>query len=179
MAATVQVGRKTGVAPGTFTDITSINTRAAQNDTHTTAGTSNPIPIPTSGTSYSFWVTTRLKATTTPAGTIDNIRWFSDAVSFGTGVTVKGADASTGADAGYIRATSSIQLSTGAHAGLDGSPVDVTGLTSGSPRALSGSIVNPSTGEFGDHWVYSFEVGTTAGAGPTPSNVMSFRYDET
>lgn len=102
MAATVQIGRKTGVAPGTFTDITSINTRANAEDVHSVAGTSNPIRIPSAGTNYSYWVSTRLKVTVTPAGTIDNLRWFTDgANNFGTGVTCKGAKASTGADAGF------------------------------------------------------------------------------
>lgn len=45
MAATVKIIRFNGALVGT--DITSINTRALTYDTHTTNGTSNPIPVPT------------------------------------------------------------------------------------------------------------------------------------
>jgi hypothetical protein len=185
MAATVQVGRKTGAGAGSFTDITGINTRANAEDVHSTAGTSNPIRVPTSGTNYSYWVTTRLKATVTPAGTIDNLNWYTDGANgFGTGITCKVAKASTGANAGYVQATGTAgttgtQLTQGNHAGLDAAPVDAFGKTSGAPLALVGSIANPSTGEFGDHVVYQIEVGTTAGPGATAQETFTFTYDET
>ena len=65
MVATVLIKRLTGAGPSA-TDITGINTRANAFDTHTVADTANPIQIPTSGTNYSFWVTTRLDATVAP-----------------------------------------------------------------------------------------------------------------
>lgn len=186
MPATVQVVRKTGPSGSiVVSDITGINTRANAEDAHSTGGTSNPIRIPAAGTNYSYWVSTRLKATVTPAGTIDNIRWFTDGSnSFGTGVTCKCAKASTGADAGYRQATgtpgtSGTQLTQGNHAGLDEAPADAFGFTSGSPKALAGSIVNPSVGEFGDHLVYQVEVGSTAAPGATGSEQFTYRYDET
>lgn len=186
MAATVQIVRKTGAGPGTPTDITSINTRANAEDAHSVAGTSNAIRIPSSpGTNYSFWVTTRLNVTVTPAGTIDNLRWFTDGANgFGTGVTASGAKASTGADAGYRIATGTVgttgtELTQGNHSGLDEAPADVFGHTSGTPKALTGSITNPSTGEFGDHWVYQIEVDETAGPGATPQETFTWRFDET
>lgn len=185
MAATVQIARKTGASPGSPTDITSINTRANAEDTHTTAGTSNPIRVPAAGTNYSYWVTTRLNVTVTPAGTIDNLRWYTDGSNnFGTGVTCKGEGASTGADAGYRIATGTpgetgTQLTTGNHTGLDGAPIDVFGHTSGSPKSLTGTISNPTTGQFGDHFVYQIEVGTSAGAGATSAETWTWRFDET
>ena len=190
MAATVQIVRKTGPT-GTIvsSDITSQNTRANAEDTHTTAGISNPIRVPAAGTNYSYWVSTRLNVTVTPTGTIDQIRWFTDGANgFGTGVTCKGAKASTGADAGYREAggtpgTTGWELVQGAgppqHSGLDEAPVDVFGFTSASPKTLNGSLTNPSTGQFGDHWVYQVEVGTTAGPGPTNQETFTWRYDET
>jgi hypothetical protein len=60
MPATVQIVRKTGASPGSATNITGINTRANAEDAHSVSGTSNPIRVPTSGTKYSYWVTTRL-----------------------------------------------------------------------------------------------------------------------
>ena len=186
MAATVQILRKTGPSGSIVLDnITSINTRANAEDTHTTAGTSNPIRVPTAGTNYSYWVSTRLRCTVTPSGTIDNIRWFTDGSNgFGTGVTCKGAKASTGADAGYREATGTpgttgTQLLQANHSGLDEAPVDVFTFTSASPKSLSGTLTNPSSGEFGDHWIYQIEVGTTAGPGATAQETFTWRYDET
>lgn len=186
MAATVLIRRKTGASGSIVsTDITSINTRANAEDAHTTAGTTNPIQVPSAGTNYSYWVTTRLDATVTPALTVDNLRWFTDgANSFGTGVTCVGADASTGADAGYRQATGTpgvtgTELTQGNHSGLDVAPASVFTFTSGSPKTLTGSITNPSTGQFGDHWVYQLAVATTAAPGATGSETFTFRFDET
>jgi hypothetical protein len=185
MAATILINRHTGAGTangGTvFTDITSGNTRASTSDAPT-PGTSDPIPIPGAGNNYSFWVSTRLQSTVAPSGTVDNLRWYSDAAGFGTGVTVSGADASTGADVGYrigvgTQGTTGTQLTTGNHTGLDAAEVDVTGLTSGSPRTLGGSTT--TTEHFGDLFVYQFDVGTTASAGTTPANTFTFQYDET
>ena len=185
MPADIQILRKTGVAPGTGTNITGINTRANAEDVHSVAGTTNPVRIPSAGTNYSYWVTTRLNANTTPAGTVDNLRWFTDgANNFGTGVTCKGAKASTGVDAGYRQATGTpgttgTQLTQVNHTGLDEAPADVFTFTSASPKSLVGTISNPSTGQFGDHWVYQIEAGTTAVAGATGQETFTFRYDET
>lgn len=183
MPATILIERHTGAATAdggtTKTDITTINTRASVADVHKTTETTDPIPIPTAGNNYSFWVSTRLNCTVTPAGTVNNVKWFSDGVSFGTGVTVTGAKASTGANVGYREATSAIVLNQTNHTGLDAAPVDVTTLTSGSPLSIVGSISNPSTGRFGDLFVYSFDIGTSATAGATAQNTFTWQYDET
>lgn len=184
MPATVQIVRKTGAGP-TSTDISSLNTRANAEDTHTTAGTTNPIRVPAAGSNFSYWVTTRLNVTVTPAGTIDNLRWFADgANNFGTGVTCLGAKASTGATAGYREATGTpgttgTELNQTNHTGLDEAPVDVFTYTSGAPKALTGTITNPSTGQFGDHFVYQMVIGTTAGPGVTAQETFTWRFDET
>lgn len=181
MAATVTIRRWTGASTApTKTNITSINTRCNAEDAHSTAGTTNPIQIPTTGTNYSFWCSTRLSADTTPSGTINNLRWFTDGTNnFGTGVTNKGQSATS-----YVQATGTLgvtgtQLTTVNHAGLIAAPVDVFGFTSAAPKSLTGSISNPSTGDFGDFFVYQFEVATTAAPGATPQETFSWRYDET
>lgn len=179
MAATVTIRRHTGAGP-TKTDITGINTRANAEDAHTTAGTSNPIQIPAAGTNYSYWVATRLSADTTPTGTINNIRWYTDGSNgFGTGVTCKMNTAT-----GYTQATGTpgvtgTQLTTGNYSTLAGAPTDSFAFTSGSPKNVSGSISNPSTGDFGDYAVYQIEVGTTATPGATPQETFTWKYDET
>lgn len=181
MAATVTIRRWTGASGSpTKTDITGINTRANAEDAHSTAGTNNPIQIPGSGTNYSYWVSTRLSADTSPSGTIDNIRWYSDGSNnFGTGVTCKGNSATSYVQATGTLGTTGTQLTTGNHSGLSAAPVDVFTHTSGSPKSLSGSISNPSTGDFGDFFVYQIEVGTSAGPGATAQETFTFKYDET
>jgi len=179
MAATVILERYTGVGP-TQTPITGINTRANAEDAHSTAGTSNPVQKPAAGSNYSYWVVVRPNATVTPAGTIDNIRWFSDGSNgFGTGITCVGNDAS-----GYVQATGTpgvtgTQLTVGNYATLSGAPVDVFTLTSGSPKSITGSITNPSTGAFGDYFVYQIVVGTSASPGASSQETFTWRYDET
>lgn len=185
MAATVTIRRWTG-ASGSIskTDITSGNTRASTSD-DPTPGSANGVPIPSSGTKYSYWVSTRLSADTTPVGTIDNLKWYTDGANgFGTGITCKGSEAATGADDGYREGAGTpgdtgTQLTTGNHTGIEGAPFDVFGKTSASPLALVGSISNPDTGDFGEHMVWQIEVVSTASPGVIPTETFSFRYDET
>lgn len=181
--ATVDIVRKTGPdATPTLTAITAGTTRAATAD-DPAPGANNPIPVPTSGTNYSFWVTTRLRVVANPdAHTLNNLRWFSVTTNAPPGVTIMGADASSGANAGYRQATGTVgvsgtQLTQANHTGLDAAPVSVFTLTSSSPRSLGGSTTG--TGEFGDHFV--FQVGVSASAtpaSPAPAETFRWRYDE-
>lgn len=178
MAATVTIRRWTGAGP-TKTDITSSNTRMSTSD-DPNPGTANPVPIPGAGTNYSFWVSTRLSADTTPTGTINNIQWYSDGGNgFGTGVTCVGNDATTYDQATGTVGTTGDELTTGNYTTLTGAPVDVFSFTSGSPKSITGSITNPSTGDFGNFFVYQAAVGTTASAGATAQETFTWQYDET
>lgn len=185
MAATVTIRRWTGASGSpTKTDITGINTRANAEDAHSTAGTTNPIQVPSSGTNYSYWVATRLSADTSPSGTIDNLRWYTDgANNFGTGVTCKGQSAGVYAQATGTAGVTGTQLTVANYGNgstdLTAAPVDVFTLTSGSPKTLTGSISNPSTGDFGQFFVYQIEVATTAGPGATGQETFTWKYDET
>jgi hypothetical protein len=177
MAAGVQIVRLTGSGP-TATDITSINTRANAEDAHSTAGTTNSILVPASGSNYSFWVVTRLNVTSITAGTVNNLKWYTDgANNFGTGVTAIAQNAT-----GYVQATGTTgttgtQLTTGNYATLTGAPVDPFTFTSGSPKTLTGST--SATGQFGDYMVYQLVVGTTAVSGATAQETFTWQYDDT
>lgn len=177
MAATVIINRLTGAGP-TATDITSINTRANAEDAHTTAGTSNSILVPAAGTNYSYWVVTRLNVTAISSGTVDNLKWYTDGSNnFGTGVTCKVNTAT-----GYVQATgtagtSGTQLTTGNYATLAGAPTDAFAYTTGSPLSVTGTTTG--TGQFGDRVVYQIEVGTTAASGATAQETFTWRYDDT
>ena len=177
MAATVTIRRLTGAGP-TSTDITSINTRANAEDAHTTAGTSNSILVPAAGSNYSYWVVTQLHVTAITAGTVDNVKWYTDGSNnFGTGVTCVGNTAT-----GYVQATgtagtSGTQLTTGNYATLAGAPSEVFAYTTGSPLSVSGSTA--ATGAFGDRVVYQIVVGSTAASGATAQETFTWRYDDT
>jgi hypothetical protein len=178
MAATVTVRRWTGAGP-TKTDITAGTTRASTSDSPT-PGSNDPIPIPPSGSKFSYWVTTRLSADSSPAGTINNIKWYTDGANgFGTGVTCVGAAGSSYVQATGSQGDSGTELLQANHAGLDEAPANVFTFTSGSPKSLTGSIDNPDTGDFGQFWVFQIQVDSTAAPGLTPSETFTFKYDET
>lgn len=183
MAATVVINRWTGSSGGpTKTAIQGANTVANASDAHqsTAVGSSNPIRVPSAGTNYSYWVATRLSASVTPSGTINNIRWHTDgANNFGTGVTCKGNDATSYVQASGTAGTTGIQLTVGNYATLSGAPSDVFAHTVGSPKAITGSLSNPSTGDFGDFFVYQIEVASTASPGATGQETFTWLYDET
>lgn len=174
MTATVHIERWTGATPGSGADITSTTTRMKQAD-NGTIDANNPVPAIT--TSYSYWVSTRLNITVAPVTLVNNLKWYSDGTSWGTGLTGNAAKASTGADAGYRQAASAVVLSTGNHTGLDAAPVDVTTLTSGAPLTVVGS--SAITGVFGDFVVYQLAATASALPGPMTARTITWQYDET
>lgn len=175
MTATILIYRWTGSGAGTGADITSTTTRMKQAD-NGTVDTNNPVPAVT--TSYSYWVSTRLHASVAPANNVTNLKWYSDGTSAGTGLTVSGAKASTGANAGYRQATSAILLNNTNHTGLDvTNATDVSTYTSGSPLTINGS--QASTGDFGDFFVYELAATSSASPGPMTARTYTWQYDET
>lgn len=183
MAATVQIRRKTGVTP-TNDDITSANTRLSTSDNHYTTQTTNPIPIPTAGTNYSYWCVTQLYAASTPDGTIDAIKWYTDGTdSLGTGVSMKVATANVYDQATGTEGTTGAELTVANYGNgttdLDAEPTDVFAYNSGAPLTVAGSINNPSTGDFGDLVVFQSAIISTASAGTTPTETITWQYDET
>jgi hypothetical protein len=175
----VQIRRLTGAGP-TGTDITSINTRLNAEDAHTTAGASNSILKPSSGTNYSYWCVTRLFFNGAGTGTINNIEWFTDGANgLGTG---RGLVVNTAT--GYVQATGTAgetgtELTVGNYATLAGAPADAFSETTGSPLAVSGSVTDPSTEYFGDYVVMQATVADTASAGASSAETISWRYDTT
>jgi hypothetical protein len=175
----IQIRRLTGAGP-TSTDITSINTRLNAEDAHTTAGTSNSILKPTSGTNYSYWAVTQLFYNGSGTGTINNIKWFTDGSNgLGTGRTMVVNTAT-----GYVQATgtpgeSGTQLTTGNYGTLAGAPTNAFAYTTGSPLSVTGSVTDPSTEAFGDRVVFQIAVADTAAAGASSAETISWRVDST
>ena len=179
MAATVTIRRWTGASGGpTKTDITSINTRANAEDAHSTAGTSNSILIPSSGSNYSFWVCTRLSVDAISGGTVDNIKWYTDGSNtLGTGVTCVGNTADA-----YVQATGTDGetgdvLNTTNYEDLAGAPSNMFAHTSGSPLSVTGSA--SATGDLGHFVVYQMVVADNASSGATGSETFTWKYDDT
>lgn len=175
--ATIIVNRLTGAGP-TATAITSINTRANAYDTHSTADTTNPIAIPTSGTNYSYWVVTRLQCTVVPTTSVDTLKWYTDGTnSLGTGCTMKCSTATGHVQATGTAGTSGDQLTVIAYATLAGAPSNSFAYTSGAPLSVTGSTSTAQ--QFGDRVVYQIEIGTTASPGATATETITWKYSET
>lgn len=185
MAASVGILRITGaVGSQSTTDITGANTVANAQDVHEATATlsSNPVRIPSTGTNYSYWVTTRLVAYTAPSGTINAIRWYTDAANnFGTGVTAKAAQAQSYVQATGTAGTTGTQLTTTNHTGSLGTPTDPFGYTQTSPLSVTGSITfgDSVPAQFGNYVVYQLEVASNASPGATGQETFTWLYDET
>ena len=178
MAATVEVIRLTGAGPSVST-ITGLNTRANAEDAHSLAGTTNPIQIPAAGSNYSYWVTTRLLITAAPAGTINNVGWYTDGTNgFGTGVTCLGNSSASYVQATGTPGTTGTQLNQTNHAGLSASVTNVFTFTVAGALSVSASQ-SGGTGQLGNYVVYQMVIGTTAGPGATAAETFTFRFDET
>lgn len=180
MAATVLIRRWTGASGSpTLSDITSINTRANAADAHSTNDTTNSVLIPTSGSNYSFWVNTRLDVTAITAGTVNNLKWYTDGSNnFGTGVTALAQEATTYVQATGTTGTTGTVLNTTNHTGLTGAPVDPFTFTSGSPKSLTGTTSAVSS-TFGSFLTYQLVVGTTAASGASAQETFTWQYDDT
>lgn len=139
----------------------------------TTDGATTYIQVPTSGTVNSWRKSFKIWATTAPAGTISNLRWY-DGVAWGTGLT---GYAKVTAHASYTPASSADQ--TMATTGYTTSST----YTSGSPLTVNaGTILTAATGDGGSSQSYVevfIQVGTTAGPGTTSAHTLNYVFDET
>lgn len=179
MPATVIINRITGASGSpTKTNVTGINTRLNAEDAHSTAGTTNSILIPPTGTNYSFWAAFRLAITAITGGTISNIKWFTDGTnSLGSGVAAVVNTATAYTQATGTPGTTGTQLTTGNYPTLAGAPVSAFNYTSASPLSVAGS--SSAVGDVGDIVVLQTTVASTAGQGATPQETVTFRYDDT
>lgn len=168
MAANVQIlvwhGPNASKASTALTDGQAIRFKQADNDT---VDLLNKIPIPTSGTNYSYPKNFQFSSTTTPSNIIDNLKVYSDGANgLGTGCSLLVKTSST-----YIDPTTT---TTSAVAGTS----SVFNYTSGSALAVTGSLSNPSTGAFGDFIVMQLGIDSTAQPGTTGSEVVTLAFDE-
>lgn len=134
-----------------------------------TVDLNNPIVRPTSGTVYSYEKYLKLKITVAPAGSITNLRCYSDGTnSFGTGIGMHiGNTASWGTP---VKTESSVAIDQAAN--------DFFAKTSGSPLSF-GAGPYSSIGDIGDFVVMQASVASTASPGLTVSELLTTAWDET
>jgi hypothetical protein len=166
MSATVSVKQSVGSGP---TNTTITNLRFNTDDT-INPGTTNPLQKPTGADNRSFWKTVFLNADTTPANFINNVKIYCDGTIGWTGCTL------------YIGSTGSYTQATGT-TGLTGTDssvatANIQNYTSGSPKSLTGEILNPSTGKISDYVVMQVDVANTATVGSLTPETITFQYDE-
>ena len=181
MAATVQIHEWTSF--GVTTNKTSGTVRF-KNANDATVDLVNPLVIPPSGQEYSFEKWLRLQITDAGGFTqVDNLQVYTDAANnFGTGVLA------------WYAITGTFEPPVVPDEGDDppqspaaGSPkenmADLFGLTSGARGDLDAINTGPFTDgspaeHIGDFIVMVMEVNSTASQGVTPSEVLTFSFDE-
>ena len=177
--------------PGTSTDVDalgppSIRFKTADNPTIDTVA---PVPIPTSGTNYSFIKSLYIKCDTAPDTQIDNFRFYTDGTGFGTGITTYVGDQfptkNSGSSSGYKVATGTVGTTgtemTVNYPGIT-TKTDAFTFTSGSP--LIGPTISETgnkidlAGETTNYIVFQANVINTASPGNKPDETWTFIYDE-
>lgn len=168
MAATVEVIVFNG-AGATETIITSATVRMKRADNNA-LDELNPVPIPTAGFNFSFRKNFRIRIDVSPDNNIQNLRFFSDGASLGTGREIL-----------FLQSASYVQGS-GADESAAISAVNVDTHTSGSPKVINGGTVisNPATG-FGtqDFVQLQMQLSSSALVGdPVAAKGLIYRFDE-
>jgi hypothetical protein len=184
MAATVGIYEWNGTGPiGTRTQKDGGTVRFKNAD-DSTVDLNNPLQVPGAGQEYSFEKWLRLRITDAGGFTqVDNLRSYSDgANNFGTGIKMWYALAGS-----YMTPVVPPEASDPPQSAAAGSPLedmsDWFATTSGAPADMDAINTGPFTDgspaeDIGDFLVLVMEVETTAGQGVTPSETLTFAYDE-
>lgn len=178
--------------PGTQED-TSIVAGAPPNVRFKTADDStidanDPIPIPVSGSNFSFWKHLYLRVKGGTFTQINNVLFFTDGTDFGTGIITTVGDQNpinnSGSQASYILAvgtpgTTGTEMIVG-HSGIS-SKTNVFTFDTGSPRTVTiseaGAILD-AVGERTDYNVFQMEVTDAASPGDLVDEVWTYQFDE-
>ena len=168
MAATVSVKECNG---GSTSGNTITNSRLCTNDVYN-PGTSWPMVKPSAGTNRSFWKTHFLNVDSGLVGTINNVKWYTDASTTGwTGVFLFAGQASS-----YTKATGTTGT-TGDDSGV--ATTSAHTLTSGAPLDVPGEITASTGMATSAYVVIQADVSTAAVAGTLAGATLTWRYDET
>lgn len=173
MPAATSIVQQNG-STGAPTQTTITNLRFASADAANT-GTTNPIQAPSTGSTASYFATLFLSASTAPATSIQNVKFYMNGTNPWTGVTLQAA--TVGA---YAQATGAsgvgASLNTTNYAGITGL-ADGFSYTSAAPLVLPGSIA-ATTGKVGQYLVLQMTVSSLAIQGTLTGAQAYIQYDE-
>ena len=196
MVATVGVYQAVGGSdgsPGAESEIAT-STRLQTKDQFAPTDTSYPIPIPTSGFKYSFWIHVYLKITVAPSVKINNIRFYSDGTigwNFGTNGELRVGNRDSGdigcpMDTEYDVATGTegdtgdeIEHATNGHGYYNGqtTPIkNVEDFTESSPATVDSS--DHTTTEKCKAVVLQCRAANDAVQGEQSDETLTFKFDE-
>jgi len=172
MVASVLIREKNGVGE-TATDKTAGDVRFQSVDT-SAVDIANPVRVPNAGQKHSFekWLRLQIGATA-PSSQISNLEVYTDGANgFGTGINFYYAADATYSTPVAPSVTDAIPL----HDTV--AMVDAFGLTSAAPLSLGTGPFSTANTDMGDYLVLVMTVASTAGPGITPSETITFAYDE-
>jgi len=186
MAATTQVhvfhGGANGTLPAGAAWVDGARFHRADTDPTTDAATTF-IPIPASGEAFSWRKHFLLNITGGTYGSITNLRWFSDGVAMGTGVTMYTSRVTN--PAGYTVASSAdetTKVNPTVVAETTVAALDATTYTSASPHVVnSGTVASANAVGYGAQGLLVQQVGVTSTAvgGTTTARTYNYRWTET
>jgi len=179
-AATAETRYYHGVVTGTpGSDVIGGNVRFKRED-NDTADSVDPVPRPPSGENLSWRKSSKMNWTTTPAGVISNLRYFTaspptNIKHYARAGIATYVEAVAGDESGITGFTDN---------GTNKALFDESNHTSGSPLVVNAGTVlsNPATGEGTQDFVESQMGVLTAfagGPGPITAFNTTYRYDET
>jgi hypothetical protein len=180
MSASVQARYYHGSSPGSAgSDVTgsTVRHKRADNDIQ---DANNPIVVPPTGIGFGWRKSSKENYTTSPAGSISNLRWFIGAAmaagiylaAWLSSAYVQGSSADEGGITGFTD-TAPNQATNNASNYLAASPLTVNAGT---------VLSNPSTGEGSQEFVVTqlgFLASYAGGSGPIAGVSVSYRYSET
>lgn len=169
MAATTAVYQYTGSGP-TGTSITNARYKTADDSSGT--DTTYKLVKPTSGTNYSYVLWVALYVTVAPATSITNIKWYTDGGGFGTGLTLKGIQTNT-----YAQATGTPGSGASVDATVYTAGTDMFTYTSASPLSVS-SNATTGTGRYSYYVASQLAMTTSVAATNLTPETFAFRFDE-
>jgi hypothetical protein len=164
-------------------NITGVNQRMTTADENASGSpTTNPIPIPTAGNvNKSFWQNTTLMVITPPAGTINNVKWYTSGTNTFTGSNPGGSILFSGSHTGsYIQAygtagSTGVDMALGVFPWNPGQMSNLFTATAGAPITITGSISNPNSGSFTEWLTYQSHILSTAGPGATSTATLTWQ----
>jgi len=177
MVATVTTKQYWGAGP-TESDLPSDNMRFCTADLNDPT-TTYPIPIPGSGTYYSYAKSIAFYVSVAPDTSITSIYIYTDgSLGWGTGVSVKVGDQYPTA---YVQATGTLGTTgneiTTFYTGVT-STTDLFGYTSGSPKGTVDQIATTGTGRYTKYVIMQCNVLSTASSGAKAAETITWRYNE-